>query len=98
MAFQLDNIPKKEKPLAEKGQLSHLLQKEITLFGTSFSNKVKEDFYTELSVLLKAGVNLKEALELIHNSQKKPQNKTILNHISTDLVSGQSLSTAIQSA
>lgn len=95
MGFQLDNIPKQEKPLAEKGQLSSLLQKEITFFGTSFSNKVKEDFYTELSVLLKAGVNLKEALELIHNSQKKAQNKAVLNHISTDLVSGQSLSTTI---
>jgi type IV pilus assembly protein PilC len=96
MAFQLDNIPKKEKSSVEKGQIAHLLQKEINLFGTSFSNKIKEDFYTELSVLLKAGVNLKESLELIQNSQKKPQNKTILNHISTDLVSGQSLSTAIQ--
>lgn len=96
MGFQLDNIPKKEKSSVEKGQIAHLLQKEINLFGTSFSNKIKEDFYTELSVLLKAGVNLKESLELIQNSQKKPQNKTILNHISTDLVSGQSLSTAIQ--
>src|SRR5690606_440562 len=50
----------------------------------------------ELSVLLKAGVNLKEALDLIQNSQKKKQNKETLKFISQDLVSGQSLSNAIR--
>src|SRR5690606_6560147 len=50
----------------------------------------------ELSVLLKAGVNLKEALDLIQNSQKKKQNKETLKFISQDLVSGQSLSAAVQ--
>ena len=96
MAFKLDNIPQqKTAPKSDKNSVS-FLQKEITLFGSPFSNKVKEDFYTELSVLLKAGVNLKVALELIQNSQKKKQNKDTLNFISEDLISGQSLSNAIQ--
>jgi len=96
MAFKLDNIPQqKTAPKSDKNSVS-FLQKEITLFGSPFSNKVKEDFYTELSVLLKAGVNLKDALELIQNSQKKKQNKDTLNFISEDLISGQSLSNAIQ--
>ena len=96
MAFKLDNIPQqKTAPKSDKNSVS-FLQKEITLFGSPFSNKVKEDFYTELSVLLKAGVNLKDALELIQNPQKKKQNKDTLNFISEDLISGQSLSNAIQ--
>jgi len=96
MAFKLDNIP--QQKIAHKNDKNSVsfLQKEITLFGSPFSNKVKEDFYTELSVLLKAGVNLKVALELIQNSQKKKQNKDTLNFISEDLISGQSLSNAIQ--
>jgi len=96
MAFQLENIEKKIKPLRKERQIVSLLQREIT-FGNSFSNKIKEDFYTELSVLLKAGVNLKNALELIHDSQKKKQNQEILHSISQHIVSGQNLSDAVNS-
>lgn len=94
MAFQLDNTEIKKKPLVKEGQVTSILQKEIT-FGNPFSNKIKEDFYTELSVLLKAGVNLKTGLELIHDSQKKKQNKDILHTISHEIVSGKSLSDAV---
>lgn len=97
MAFQLDNI-KTNKKSVEKNQpkdYTSFLQKEITVFNKPFSNKVKEDFYTELSVLLNAGITLKEALELIKNSQKKKHNKEVLNAISNDIVSGQSLSEAV---
>lgn len=98
MAFQLDNI---SNPIttSEKGKNSDnlsFLKKEITLFNNAFSNKIKEDFYAELSVLLKAGVSLKNALELIEKSQKKKPNKEILNAISKDIVSGQSLSEALK--
>lgn len=96
MAFQLDNIQKNEKTIPKKEGIESLLKKEINLFGSSFSNKVKEDFYTEMSVLLKAGVNLKEGLELIAGSQKKKQNQEVINSISESLISGQSISNAIK--
>ena len=70
MAFQLDNIPKQELKLEEKSKAGSLLEKEVLVLKRAFSNKVKEDFYTELCVLLKAGINLREALELIKNTQK----------------------------
>ena len=66
------------------------------LFNKAFTNKIKEDFYTELSVLLKAGITLKDALELIGNSQKKKQNAAILKLISENIVSGQSLSEVLK--
>lgn len=96
MAFQLENIKKNEKVVSKKEGIETLLKKEINLFGSSFSNKVKEDFYTEMSVLLKAGVNIKEGLELIADSQNKKQNQEIVHSISESLVSGQSISNAIK--
>lgn len=96
MAFQIDNIKTQKTVSKEKAKSTSFLQKEITLFNKAFTNKIKEDFYTELSVLLKAGIALKDALELIENSQKKQQNKDILNRISKNIVAGQSLSEALK--
>lgn len=96
MAFQLENIQKNKKVVSNKEGIEILLKKEINLFGSSFSNKVKEDFYTEMSVLLKAGVNIKEGLELVADSQNKKQNQEIVHSISESLVSGQSISNAIK--
>ncbi len=96
MAFQLDNIQKQDVLFEEKAEKVSFLKKEITIFKKPFSNKIKEDFYTELSVLLKAGINLKDTLELLKNSQKKAINKDLLETVLNDIVSGKSLSNAIQ--
>ncbi len=95
MGFQLDNIQTAKNSQTNNTDKTSFLKKEITLFGNSFSNKVKEDFYTELSVLLKAGITLKDALELIEESLKKKPQKEKLNTISKAIVSGASLSEAI---
>ena len=75
MAFKLDNIESK-KAQRNKIDLDKLLKTEIRL-GRSFSNKKKEAFYTELNVLLNAGINLKAALTLIHEEQKKRADKEL---------------------
>ncbi|WP_303316704.1 type II secretion system F family protein [Flavivirga abyssicola] len=95
MAFQLDNISKQASEKKETTDSLSFLKKEITFFKSAFSNKIKEDFYTEMGVLLKAGVSLKDGLELIQNSQKKQQNKDIIKKISQDIVSGKTLSDAL---
>ncbi|TXD83444.1 type II secretion system F family protein [Subsaximicrobium wynnwilliamsii] len=96
MGFQLDNIATTKTTKEKRPMDTSFLQKEITLFGSSFSNKIKEDFYTELGVLLKAGITLKDALELIQNSTKKKLHKTKLGTISETIVSGLSLSEALK--
>ncbi|MDC1265221.1 type II secretion system F family protein [Flavobacteriaceae bacterium] len=97
MGFQLKHI-KTAAPLLEKDvEQPSFLQKEMTFFGRSFSNKIKEDFYTELSVLLKAGITLKDGLELIENTLKKKKPKKILQELSQAIVAGSSLSAAIKS-
>ncbi len=97
MGFQLKHIKTAPQQLEKNVEQPSFLQKEITLFGTSFSNKIKEDFYTELSVLLKAGITLKDGLELIENTLKKKRPKKILQEISQAIVAGSSLSVAIKS-
>ena len=98
MAFKIDNIPAQNKnsPNRQKKEATSFLEKEITLFGNTFSNKRKEDFYTELSVLLKAGVTLKEALSLIEDSQRKKNLKTFFKEMIDEIISGKSLSDVMQ--
>ena len=97
MAFQLDNISKSKQIKKRNPVDTSFLKKEISLFGKSFSNKVKEDFFTELSILLKAGIQLKDALELIADSQKKKQNRETIRFLSQSIIEGQSLSEATKS-
>ncbi|MEO1030046.1 MAG: type II secretion system F family protein [Bacteroidota bacterium] len=96
MAFQLENISGSDAVVEKKSTIATLLEKEVIVLKKAFSNKVKEDFYTELGVLLKAGINLKEALELIKNTQKQKKTKSVLQIVLEDVISGKSLSEALQ--
>ncbi|WP_040278282.1 type II secretion system F family protein [Psychroserpens damuponensis] len=97
MAFQLDNIkPSNSASKRNNYDIDKLLKKEIILFNKQFSNKIKEDFYSELSVLLNAGITLKQALELIVNSQKNIKTTAILEVILKGIIEGQSFSDAVR--
>jgi len=95
MAFKLDNISTIQTAKKEVVKTS-FLNKEITLFSNNFSNKIKEDFYTELSVLLKSGIALKDSLDLIGNAVKKRQVQQIIKSISNTIVLGESFSESIR--
>ncbi|NVK51292.1 MAG: type II secretion system F family protein [Flavobacteriaceae bacterium] len=97
MAFQLDNIPKKQlQKQPKKVDTNSLLKKEIHLFGSSFSNKKKEAFYIELNVLLEAGLTLKDALSLAIEEQKKEPDKKRITSIVNDLIEGKSFAESIK--
>lgn len=95
MGFKLAHTVQQQPPKTEKGW-TKLLQKEIHWFGKSFSNKKKEDFYTELGVLLKAGITLKEGLSLIEEGQKKEKQQQFYRNLVDGLISGKSLSETIR--
>lgn len=95
MAFQLENIPKNKKRTSKSFDIDTLLKKEITFFGNSFSNKKKEAFYIQLSVLLDAGLTLKDALVLSVEEQKKEADKKVLSAIVDELIEGKSFSESI---
>lgn len=94
MAFKLNNIQGATVQKSAGNSLDNILKREITLFGPSFSNKKKESFYIELSVLLKAGLTLKDALELIAEEQKKKSDKNLIRSVTRELVAGKNLSEA----
>ncbi|WP_421807395.1 type II secretion system F family protein [Flagellimonas sp.] len=72
------------------------LKKEITLFGSFFNSKRKEGFYSELSILLKAGLQLREALELVASNQKKEKLRLFLEGMVQELDSGLGFSEVLQ--
>tara|TARA_R110000796_G_scaffold81456_2_gene179402 strand:- start:1009 stop:2142 length:1134 start_codon:yes stop_codon:yes gene_type:complete len=96
MGFKIEHTAARQKLKPNEGGVTSLLQKEISFLGTTFSNKKKEDFYTEISILLKAGINLKEALLLIEGNQKKDKLKLFFKDIGEHLVSGMSFSEIVQ--
>lgn len=99
MGFDLKNIASATTPFSNGGQNKpkpSLLKREIRLWGKPLSNQKKEDFYTELSVLLKAGITLKEALTLIEEGQKKESHKTLFKSLGESLLSGNSFSEAVK--
>ncbi len=94
MGFEIKNINKSDTK--EGFDIDALLKKEIKLFGSSFSNKKKEAFYTELHVLLHAGLELKDALDLIAKEQKKEEDERLFNSIINGLISGKNFSEALK--
>ncbi|MBR9914707.1 MAG: type II secretion system F family protein [Algicola sp.] len=98
MGFQLNNIQTSTSSVKPGvSDIDAILKKEIVVFKKPFSNKAKEDFYSELSVLLNAGITLKHALELIVNSQKNKKIKSILTTILDKIINGQSFSESLRS-
>lgn len=94
MAFKLENI-RVEKQASKGFDIDALLKKEISI-SKAFTNKLKEAFYTELSVLLNAGITLKEALVLVANEQKKKKLKLIIEALASTILSGGSFSEGLQ--
>jgi len=95
MGIKFENIS--SAPIEKKKASLDFLNKEIALFGNSFSNRSKEQFYSELGVLLNSGVNLKMALDLISEMQKKKKDQKLVDDLSLAIVRGSSLSEALQS-
>lgn len=95
MAFKLESTNKKV-PVSTSSRtgIEDLLKKEIILFGKRFNNKKKQVFYTELSVLLKAGITIKEGLTLMLESLKKAADIELVQNILNDVVNGKSFSEA----
>lgn len=72
------------------------LNKDIKIFGGSFNDKKKERFYSELSILFSAGVDIRTALELIADEQPKEKDKAMFVQITESVVRGAAFSIAIE--
>lgn len=95
MGFQIEEI-KKGTTEEKSFEIDRLLKTEIHLFGSAFSNKKKESFYTDLHVLLEAGLELKDALDLVLNDQKKEGDRKIIASLIEKLIAGKNFSDALE--
>lgn len=84
---------KNEQP----GSWADFLNRDIQLFSTGLSWQHKEAFFSELSVLLRAGLDIRSALELVQTNQDKPKIQTTYQEIYDTLVSGAGLAEAMAS-
>lgn len=97
MSFELKSIPGERFSITPKltGDLIKFLNKDLSLSGSGLSGKKKLQFYTELSVLTGSGVDLKTALDLIKEEEKKNNLNELFNRILQKVVSGKSLSESL---
>ncbi len=87
---------RKEKSTISYSFLIELLNRDITLFKKKLSDKKKERFYSELSILLSAGIDIKTALELVVEQTTKPADKKLFSLIKETVINGDTLSHAIE--
>jgi type IV pilus assembly protein PilC len=96
--IQLDKIKKKQvqKEQGYLRKLSAILNTDIRFGNSAISDGIRFDFYFELQVLLTAGVDIRTALELIAAEQKSKNANKVFIAMSNLVVSGRSLSEAMQ--
>jgi len=83
------------KSIVNKKEKIGFFSKEFS-FGTSFSDKSKIEFYKELSVLLKSGIDFRQALEILKKQQKKLKHQELIEIITKDVIQGKALFEALR--
>ncbi len=95
----LNKLKNSSKPIDSKSNdkgAFDFLNKDIKFFGSSFSDRKKERFYSELSILFTSGIDIRSAIELIEEEQAKEKDKILFSNIKESIVSGASLSNAVE--
>ncbi|HEX8562255.1 MAG TPA: type II secretion system F family protein [Flavobacterium sp.] len=96
MAFKLQNIPGATGKLKPTSGIDKYLQMEISIGGKKFSSGKKYNIYNELSILLNAGITIKDALQLIIENQKNKKDKEVLESILSNVIQGKTLSDSLR--
>lgn len=99
MGININNIQQEksktiEKKKPDKKSILALLNQDIN-FNKNFPDKKKEQFYSEISLLLSAGTDIKTALELIVDETEKEKDRLLLQIIKDDIINGLSFSEAL---
>lgn len=97
MSIKISDIPKKSKaqPKSENPLLA-MLNKDISFGGGQWSDNKKERFYSELSILFSAGVDIRTALEIVGSEFSNSSDKEFLKTIVDTVIHGGNLSEAIE--
>ena len=92
MAISLDEIKSSvEKPTQKTAKSTESPLKKILNYeigGNKLNDAFRETFYGELALLLEAGMNIKSALDLLAEQQKKEKHKQLFSTIIFELTQG----------
>lgn len=74
----------------------NILNRDISLGSTKLKDKRKASFYSELSILLSSGIDIKTALEIITEQQSAVKIQMLYTKIGKDVIEGKSLSDSLR--
>ncbi|MGH1437840.1 MAG: type II secretion system F family protein [Lewinella sp.] len=92
----VDPTFKKSTNAAQSGSWMDFLNRDIQLFGGGLSWQHKEALFSELAVLLRAGLDIRSALELIQANEPKEKIRNVFASVYQTLVDGASLAAAME--
>lgn len=100
MSIDLKNIkieaPETKQVKTPEGKSAFsFLNKEISLGGSKFSNEKKEEFYSEVGMLLSSGLDIRTIFQLMAEEKKSGKHSRFYQSIYDDLVRGYNLSEAL---
>lgn len=93
---QISNKEERSKNSSSYSKFTNILNKDIQLSGNKLKDKKKERFYSDLYTLLSSGIDIKTAMELIIEEQKRKADIKMWNDIQKRVIEGSGLSDAIQ--
>lgn len=79
----------------EKSRLEDLLTRDFSFGRRRFPAQKKLTFYTDLNILISAGLDIKTALDLTKENFKKAEDRAVIEDIAAKLVAGASFSGAL---
>ena len=74
---------------------TNFFAKDISL-SKKFNDKKKEQFYKELTLLIRSGVDFKQALNILAGQYKKASDKKLINQIKETVIVGKNMHEAIE--
>ncbi|HYX08586.1 MAG TPA: type II secretion system F family protein, partial [Bacteroidales bacterium] len=87
---------RKEQQRNVFSSLHTLLNREIKFGRRHLKDAKKERFYSELTILLSAGVDIKSALDIIIEEQKQEQDRKLFQQTRESLITGNSFSEGLR--
>jgi type IV pilus assembly protein PilC len=86
----------KEAETSLGDSIKKVLNTEINIFEKKFGSKQKEWFYSEMALLLSAGVDIKSAFEIIEFEMTEKKHQSLIVGIKSDVISGLSIASAMK--
>ncbi len=101
MSIKIEELKTKKElvksPKKEAGAFD-FLSKEISLSGSSLKDKQKEEFYSNLGMLLSSGIDMRSSLKIICEEKTRKKEKEIFETLYEDMVKGMNISDSMRAS